>query len=347
MKKILNLTYNLLKLKFSNASKPVMLSLYITNKCNLRCSYCFIQDEKVPQEVRNSEFTLEEIKKIIDDFYRLGTRMIFLLGGEPLVHKKFGEIVEYIHRKGIVIHVNTNGTLIDKKIDELKFADGICVSLDGIGEANDSHRGKGVYELAISNIEKAKSVGLKCRIHSMLTRANLHKFEELVHVAKELGVMITISPAHYIEAGNNKELIIKDDEYRAFWGKYYELKKQGYPIGNSLYTIEAMINWPLGYGEIMMKNAKLPEGYQRPIPCVNSKYYVGLSADGILHYCLKPGMLIGPNVKDVGVLNAWETLVKTRPDCYACASTNTIEYSLSSCLHKSAIANAIKFQLFR
>lgn len=348
MKKILNLTYNLFKLKFSNASRPVMLSLFITNRCNLRCSYCFIYDEKVPIKTRNSEFTLDELKEIIDDFYRLGTRMIFLLGGEPLVHKNFGEIMEYIHKKGIVIHVLTNGFFIGKKIDELKFADGICVSLDGVGETNDCQRGKGVYETAISNIEKAKNAGLKCRIHSTLTRANLDRFEELARVAKEIGVMITVSPAHYVEAGGKNELLIQDEEYRAFWRKYFKLKKQGYPIGNSFYAIKTMIDWPLGYREVMRQNTKLPNGYKRPIYCVNAKYYAGLSADGTLHYCLRPGMPTGPNIKDVGVFKAWETMVKARPDCYSCASTNTIEYSLSSCLNGEALVNAIKFQfLFR
>ncbi|MEN6374692.1 MAG: radical SAM protein [Smithella sp.] len=341
---MIKLSYNLFKLKFSNASKPVMLSLYITNLCNLRCSYCFICDESIPKEIRSAEFSLDEIKKIIDDFYSLGTRMIFLLGGEPLVHKEFGNIMEYIHHKGIVVHVLTNGTLIDKKINDLKFADGICVSLDGVGETNDCHRGKGVYEKAITNIEKAKTAGLKCRIHSTLTRANLYKFEELVYVAKKLGVMITISPAHYVDAGDDGGLIINDDEYRAFWERYLVLKKQGYPIGNSVFTIQTMIDWPLGYQKTMMKNTKLPDGYRRPISCVNAKYYAGLSADGTLHYCLKPGMPVGPNIKDVGVHKAWDTLVKTRPNCFACASTNAIEYSLASYMHSDAIWNALKFQ---
>jgi MoaA/NifB/PqqE/SkfB family radical SAM enzyme len=345
---IIKLTYNLIKLKFSNGTKPVMFSFYVTNRCNLHCSYCFIYDEKVPNNIRSAEFSLEETRKIIDDFYSLGTRMIFLVGGEPLIHKDFGEIMEYIHRKGIFVHVLTNGTLIDKKIAELKFAGGICVSLDGVGAVNDRHRGKGVYDRVVSNIEKAKSAGLKCRIHSTLTRTNLENFEELVYVAKKLGVMITVSPAHYVDAGKSRELNIKDDEYRAFWKRYLELKKQGYPIGNSYYAIHTMINWPLRYQEIMTKNTSLPEGYKRPIPCVNARLYAGLSADGFLHYCLRPGMPAGPNIRNVGITNAWNTLVGTRPNCYACASTNAIEYSLSSCLHREAIFNAIRFQyLFR
>lgn len=344
MLKTIKLSYNLLRLKFTDASRPVMLSLYITNRCNLRCSYCFIYDESISQEVRGAEFSLEETKRIIDDFYDLGTRMIFLLGGEPLLHKNFGEIMGHIHRKGIVVHVLTNGFLMDKKLPELRTADGICVSLDGVGEANDCHRGKGVYEKVISNIDKAKGVGLKCRIHSTLTRENLHSFEALVHVAKELGVMITVSPAHYVETGFDQSLAISDEEYRAFWKRYLELKQQGYPIGNSIYAIQTMIDWPLGYRQTMMPSAQLPKGYQPPIACVNAKYYAGLSADGTLHYCLRPGMPIGPNIREVGVRKAWEILVKTRPKCLSCASTNAIEYSLVAYMHQEAIWNALKFQ---
>ena len=344
MLKVLGLTYNLLKLKFSQKSKPVMLSLYITNRCNLRCSYCFIFDDKIPQDILNAEFTLEEAKKIIDDFYRLGTRMIYLLGGEPLVYKDFGEIMHYIHKKGIVVHVLTNGTLIDKKMEELRYADGICVSLDGVGEVNDCSRGKGVYSRVIANIEKAKSAGLKCRIHSSLTRANLDKFEELVYVAKQLGVMITISHLDFGDAADKGEFDIKDDEYRAFWGKYFRLKQQGYPIGNTDYTIQTMIDWPLGYQEIMMENSAHSNRYKRRISCVNARYYAGLSADGTLHYCLKPGMPAGPNIREIGVKKAWDIVVNNRPDCRICANTCTIEYSLSVNLHWDAILNATKFQ---
>jgi MoaA/NifB/PqqE/SkfB family radical SAM enzyme len=287
---------------------------------------------------------LEEAKKIIDDFYCLGTRMIFLLGGEPLAYKNFGEVMSYIHKKGIVVHVLTNGTLIDKKIEELKLADGICVSLDGVGEVNDCNRGNGVYDRAIANIERARSAGLKCRIHSVLTRANLYKFEELVYVAKKLGVMITVSPAHYGNESDRGEFNIKDDEYRAFWKKYLRLKKQGYPIGNCEYTIKTMIDWPLGYREIMMENSAYSNGYKRWITCVNARYYAGLSADGTLHYCLKPGMPAGPNIREIGVKKAWDLVVKNRPGCRICASTNAIEYSLCANLHGEAILNAIRFQ---
>lgn len=59
---------------------------YQTNRCNLRCSYCFVIDECIDKAILEAEYEKQELFHIIDEFYEMGTRMIFLLGGEPLVH---------------------------------------------------------------------------------------------------------------------------------------------------------------------------------------------------------------------------------------------------------------------
>ena len=105
-----------------------------------------------------------------------------------------------------------------------------------------------------------------------------------------------------------------------------------------------MINWPIAYRDALFKNSALPRHYKLPVSCVNAKYYCGINADGTLHYCLKPGMPAGPNLKELGVIAAWNQLIETSPECVACASTNTIEYSLAAYMNKDAILNALRFQ---
>lgn len=341
-----NLGYNLLKLKMFNQKRPVFLSFFLTNRCNLRCKYCFVVDENLSKEILSAEYSKEEAFKIIDEFYAIGTRMIFLLGGEPLVHNDVGEIIEYIINKGMFLHVITNGTLIEKKLDELKRVHAICVSLDGVGKVNDCLRGERVYERAIAGLEKASKLGINCRIHSVITRHNINKFEELARVAKNLNVLLTVSPPNYLGTGDNDSLSISDEEYRFFWSSFRELKKQGYPIGNSYKSIDIMRNWPIGYHKVMSYTTPLPAGYKRPVRCVNGDIYCGLSAEGILYHCIQLGCLKGPNVKEVGVRKAWEIIVNTRPDCVSCASTNTIENSLFLRLNFETVLNCLRFQIF-
>lgn len=342
--KTLNLAYNLFKLKFTRKKKPIFLSLFITNQCNLRCPYCCILEPSLPKEILQAHFSLEEIRNILDEFYRLGTRLVFLLGGEPMVHKHFDEIMMYLHQKSMLVEVLTNGLLIHKHIDVLKTAHSVCVSLDGIGEINDRLRGEGTYDKIVANIKIAQQANIKCRIHAVVTRDNLKRLKDFLTLAQEIHVPITFSPPLHVGKSACNDIHISDDEYREFWKEYRLLKEQGYPVGNTYRAIDAAINWPIGHHEIMMKDTPIPDHY-RPIPCVDAEYYCGLSADGTLHTCIPLGPYNGPNIREMGVEKAWNYIVKNRPNCLACNKLCIFEYSLSVKLNGSSVLNALKFNM--
>lgn len=87
---------------------PVHLRLFPTNRCNSACPYC--EYGKID---RHQELSLEEIKDIIMHFWFYGTRAISITGGgEPTLHPKFSEIVEYALAREVKVGVETNGILI-------------------------------------------------------------------------------------------------------------------------------------------------------------------------------------------------------------------------------------------
>lgn len=331
------LTYRLLRLKLTGRNEPVFVCFFLTNRCNLRCTYCFVVDEKIDRRTLSAEFTREEAFRFVDEFYALGTRMMFLLGGEPLLHKHIGEIVEYIVAKGIVLHVVTNGTLLAENCAAVRKAHAVCVSLDGVGEVNDRLRGEGVYDRALAGLIAAREQGVRCRIHSVVTRGNLRRFGETARLARELGVPLTVSPPTHIGTTDCEALRITDDEYRDFWAAYRELKRQGYPIGNTFRAIDAVRTWPIGYHEVMRDDTPLPRLYRKPARCVSGDIFCGLEPTGTLYYCVQLGCYRGPNVREVGLRRAWEILVRDRPNCVSCASINTVENSLTMRLDAGAL----------
>ena len=85
------LVANIAYAKILNKRRPIFLGLYITNTCNLRCSYCFHNvEDRYDDKSRPDPKTLEIFRQV-DEMYALGTRWIFLLGGEPTVHKDIGK----------------------------------------------------------------------------------------------------------------------------------------------------------------------------------------------------------------------------------------------------------------
>lgn len=85
----------------------------ITNKCNLNCSFCSI-DDNIKKELSLSEF--EHILKNIDNY----TNYIYLhVKGEPLLHTKFKEILELANKYNKNVNITTNGTLLKNRVEDI------------------------------------------------------------------------------------------------------------------------------------------------------------------------------------------------------------------------------------
>lgn len=320
---------------------PIFLSLFITNRCNLRCRYCFVSDADCSKEFLSKEYSLEEVKRIVDEFYAMGTRMIFLLGGEPLVHRDIGGVIDHIAGKGIYLHVVTNGLLIERRLADLKRCHVLCVSLDGVGAANDSLRGSGVFDKAVSGIRAATGAGIRTRVHAVLNRHNLRSIKPLAEVCRDLGVELTVSPPNFLGETGQEYMRISRSEYREFWKGYLKLYEEGYPIGNSPEAIRLCRDWPADYHRYIRRGERFA-GY-KPTFCLNGRTYVALGADGTMYNCINLGCTHGPNIKEHGIRGAWDRLLEWRPDCVSCSSINCIETAHFLELRLSTILRGFEF----
>lgn len=341
LKILTGLGYNVLQSKVGKGRRPIFLSLFVTNKCNLRCKYCFVVDETLPKSILQAQYSFEEIKDIVDQFYAMGTRMIFMLGGEPLVHPQIEEIVNYIVDKGIYLHIITNGTLLTKRLPKIRKAHVICVSLDGLESINDSQRGQGTFAKAVEGIKAAVAAGIPTRIHAVLSRVNLHGVRDLALLAQKLGVALTISPPNFLGETTDANLQITNEEYKNFWAEYLAMQDGGLPIENNHKAIQKCLDWPVGYHQFIKRGQKF-DNYQ-PIFCLNGYTYVALGAEGVMYNCINLGCLNGPNINEVGIQKAWDTLLDWRPDCTSCASINCIETAMMLNLDPASLFTGFRF----
>jgi cyclic pyranopterin phosphate synthase len=109
------------------------LRLSVTDRCNLRCSYCMPEPEYVwlPRE---DILHFEEIETLVDVFIRLGVDKVRLTGGEPLLRRNLPDLVERLSaRTGIRdLAMTTNGVLLAPHVRTLRDAGlhRLTVSLD-------------------------------------------------------------------------------------------------------------------------------------------------------------------------------------------------------------------------
>ncbi len=89
---------------------PIHPQIYITNKCNLNCSFCSCSDRQ-----KTLEMKFDEVKEVIDVLADRGAKAItFSGGGEPLVNPKINEIIAYTGLRGIEAGLVSNGVALDK-----------------------------------------------------------------------------------------------------------------------------------------------------------------------------------------------------------------------------------------
>lgn len=91
----------------------------LTNRCNLKCAHCYCNQAVENEEVKTRELSTADLFRIFDDIEKRGCLWLVLTGGEPLVREDFFEIYGYAKKKGFLISLFTNATLVTPEVADL------------------------------------------------------------------------------------------------------------------------------------------------------------------------------------------------------------------------------------
>jgi len=119
-------------------SFPLSGQWELTYRCNLTCVMCYTDPFNTPERVRQ-ELPYNEITRILDELDEAGCVELCFTGGEPLARSDFLDIYTYAKRKGFLLTVFTNATLITKRVADhwVEYPPlMIEVSLHGLTEAS-------------------------------------------------------------------------------------------------------------------------------------------------------------------------------------------------------------------
>jgi len=261
----------------------------------------------------------------------MGTKLIHLEGGEPLLRDDIGTLVNYIKDKNMLCRMNSNGYLVSKKIDEIKRLDSLCISLDGDEESNDKNRGKGSYKKIIEAIKTAKAHGLSVLTSTTLTSNNIENgsIEHVLNLAREMGFGSQFNFLYEQTTDNTDDPAcrVREDAIKKALIKLIDYKKKGWPVFYSMATYNNAINWPASYNvkKFTLRNPS-PPGFKY-IDCYMGKLMCFIDGDGKVYPCGEHiGTFPALNILDVGFKTAWENIAK-RKECYTCYNTCFNEYN--------------------
>lgn len=150
--------------KYALAEKPFIVDVELTNSCNFLCAFCDRQIMK-----RSLGFMdLAVFKKVADDAAKIGVLGLrFIRWGEPYLHPQIFEMIKYAKSRGLLVHVTTNGMLMNEERARLTIESGldnIIFSMQGLDEQGylDMRQveayGKEQYKMLVKNIETLLSV---------------------------------------------------------------------------------------------------------------------------------------------------------------------------------------------
>ncbi|MFM0610028.1 radical SAM protein [Paraburkholderia sediminicola] len=164
---------------------PIFVKWYITSRCNLRCSHCYLEDY-----TQTAEKSM--VMPIIDYLGKNGVQGVVLIGGEPLTRPDLEEIVQGLTVNGISVKIATNGLLATPERCASLVNSGarkFQVSVEGASAAdNDPIRGHGTFEQIIRGAGNLQDAGGHVSLAVTVTRQNHHRIPDVFQMMKKAGL---------------------------------------------------------------------------------------------------------------------------------------------------------------
>ena len=189
---------------------PVSGTFELTPRCNLSCKMCYIHMTGEEQASRGRELTTEEWLAVGRQAVDAGMVYLLLTGGEPMLRKDFTAIYSEMVRMGVVVSVNTNGTLITPEILEcFRKHPPETVNVTLYGASPETYGGlcgvRGGYEKAFAGVRALIGAGVRVIINTTFTARNAKDMEALVAFAKEVGAPIRTAAYTFPPVRNQHE----------------------------------------------------------------------------------------------------------------------------------------------
>jgi MoaA/NifB/PqqE/SkfB family radical SAM enzyme len=173
------------------------VSIEIIRKCPNNCMHCSSLSDKNCTEL----FEYNDFVSIVNDAIKLGAKTICLSGGEPFLHHKILEMINYIYNSGINCIVYTSGIIFDKEMNYSSISKEMLSSIANkvkklifnIESSNSDTYDKimgtvGCFHFLRQSIEISNSLGIITEAHFVPMKLNINEIDLVISLCKELGL---------------------------------------------------------------------------------------------------------------------------------------------------------------
>jgi MoaA/NifB/PqqE/SkfB family radical SAM enzyme len=294
------------------APRPFSAAFAVTNRCNLRCSYCntpFLDPSELP---------LARVEVLFDRLASFGVKRLGLAGGEPLARKDIGDIVALAKARGFYVTMNTNLLLYGRLESRLRDVDLFFTSLDGDREHHEAARGRGAYDGVLEAIGQITAGGRRVVAICVVTEHSVDQSEGLLEVAEKGGFRVHFQPqcteTAIVRGGIAPEMT--NQRLQAFWRGLLAAKRAGRPVASSAAYLEALSRW----GDFTRSAVFDPE-----VRCAASRGFLYVDPHGHAYPCAYTKGRTPP-VDLLG--DRWREAVGRDTPCTRCSVGPYVEFNL-------------------
>lgn len=233
---------------------PIDGTIELTRRCNLKCPYCYAVSDPSKKEL-----TYQQICRILDEVAQAGCLWLTITGGEPLLRKDFLDIYGYARKKGLIIVILTNGTMITRQIaDYFKRHPPYLIEITLSGITAKTYEGVsgvcGSFERCLEGVRLLIERNITLKLKTTVTTLNVNELWEIKKYVEGLGIDFRFDAVLHPAVNGSTEpckfrispeavlkLDLADKKRSHEWGERCQ-KLEGSPETDELYNCGAGIN---------------------------------------------------------------------------------------------------------
>ncbi|SMB79463.1 Radical SAM superfamily enzyme, MoaA/NifB/PqqE/SkfB family [Desulfonispora thiosulfatigenes DSM 11270] len=157
---------------YAKRSAPISIYLCLTHKCPNNCLYCSAKNRKIAEELTTTEWI-----KVINDLQDMGTSIIGLTGGEPMVREDIYEIINAIDERSTAILFTSGVNLTLEKAKRLKqsglFSIGISLDSFDRNKHNANRNSDKAFDYALAALDNSRKAGLYTMVQTVVMKEDV------------------------------------------------------------------------------------------------------------------------------------------------------------------------------
>lgn len=310
--------------KSARAGIPLSGTFELTPCCNMACKMCYVRKTRAEQEAIGRLRTKEEWLELGQKAKEAGMLYLLITGGEPFLYPEIREVLSGLQKMGLVISINTNGTMIDEEIvDWLKECAPSRFNITLYGASDETYEKLCGNPKGFTQVKRAirllKEAGFVLKINCSVTPHNVQDLEAIFAFCEKEELVLQATSYMFPPVRRDSSMVGKNERFSPVEAAYQMAKIMALTHGEDVF--EEWTGLPDGLEEDCPEIETEREG----IRCRAGKCSFWVTWEGKILPCGMFPSEQAQNVFEMEFSKAWENLkqessvVRLSAKCSSCS----------------------------